>query len=136
MRWSQLGDNVSSLSFKSFGSGNGNEKKIIVQKGRPMPKLEIKTRDMLFQDDWYTRKDWLCGSEGKKCQNWLRDWKLDLSVIIMCHKRECQAEITWFNLTFGFLMSNSKSNRFQINEKIMSYKWNSINIQVKRIKKI
>ena len=49
--------NIYSLLFTSFGSRNASEKKVIVQKGRPLPKLEIITKDRVFQDDWYTRKD-------------------------------------------------------------------------------
>ena len=55
------GDIVSSLLTRSFGSRTANEKNIIIQEGRPMPELEIKTNDRVFQNDWYVRKDWLCG---------------------------------------------------------------------------
>ena len=53
------GDIVSSLLTRSLGSRTANEKNIIIQEGRPMPELEIKTNDRVFQNDWYVRKDWL-----------------------------------------------------------------------------
>ena len=55
------GDIVSSLLTRSFGLSTANEKYIIIQEGRPMPELEIKTNDRVFQNDLYVRKDWLCG---------------------------------------------------------------------------
>ena len=58
------GDIVSSLLTRSFGSRTGNEKNIIIQEGRPMPELEIKTNDRVFQNGLYGRKDWLCGSDN------------------------------------------------------------------------
>ena len=53
------GDIVSSLLTRSFGSRTANEKNIIIQEGRPIPELEIKAKDRVFQNDWYVRKDWL-----------------------------------------------------------------------------
>ena len=32
-----------------------------------MPKFMIETMDIMFQEVWYTNKDWLCASEDKKC---------------------------------------------------------------------
>ena len=58
-------DIVSSLLVKPFSSRGLAERKIIIQEGRPQPKLGIKTKDRVFQDEWYSKKDWLCGSEGK-----------------------------------------------------------------------
>ena len=55
------GDIVSSLLTRSFGSRTANEKNIIIQEGRPIPELEIETNNRVFQNDWYVRKDWLCG---------------------------------------------------------------------------
>ena len=49
------GDIVSSLLFKSFGSRKSNEKKIIVQEGQA--NAEIKYKDRVFQDGWYTIRD-------------------------------------------------------------------------------
>ena len=59
-------DLVSQLSRKSFASRTVAEQKLIVQQHRPMPKLQLKTRGRVFQEEWYQRKDWLCGSEGMK----------------------------------------------------------------------
>ena len=58
------GEIVSSLLTRWFGSRTANEKNIIIQEGRPMPEFEIKTNDRVFQNDWYVRKDWLCGSDN------------------------------------------------------------------------
>ena len=59
-------DLVSQLSRKSFASRTVAEQKLIVQQQRPMPKLQLKTKGRVFQEDWYQKKDWLCGSEGMK----------------------------------------------------------------------
>ena len=60
------GDIVSSFLTRSVGSKNTNEKIIIIHKSRPIQELEIKAKGRVFQNDWYIRKDSLCGSEGKK----------------------------------------------------------------------
>jgi len=35
-----------------------------LQNGRPMPILRLKTVNRSFQEHWYVKKDWLCGSEA------------------------------------------------------------------------
>ena len=50
-------DIVSSLLVKPFSSRGLAERKIITQEGRPQPKLGIKTKDRVFQDEWYSKKD-------------------------------------------------------------------------------
>ena len=60
------GDIVSQLLKKSFAARNVSEQKVIV-KQKPTPKLLLKTKDRSFQEAWYAKKDWLCGSEGMKC---------------------------------------------------------------------
>ena len=60
------GDIVSQLLRKSFAARNVSEQKVIVNQ-KPTPKLVLKTKDRSFQEVWYSKKDWLCGSEGMKC---------------------------------------------------------------------
>ena len=60
------GDLVHQLLMKSFGARSSAEQKFIVQQPRPRPSINLKTRDRVFQDGWYDKKDWLCGSEGMK----------------------------------------------------------------------
>ena len=52
--------------MKSFGARSSAEQRFIVQQPRPLPSLNLKTRDRVFQDGWYDKKDWLCGSQGRK----------------------------------------------------------------------
>ena len=63
-----LGDRdlVSQLLKKPFAARNVAEQKLIVQQPRPVPNLKMKTKDRVFQFDWYAKKDWLCGSEDKQ----------------------------------------------------------------------
>ena len=56
---------VSELLTKSFAARNLSELKVIVNQ-KPTPVLALKTRDRVFQKIWYTRKDWVCWSEGKR----------------------------------------------------------------------
>ena len=58
-------DIVFELLGRSFGSRSQSEQKDIARMSRPMPKLSIKTRDRSFQESWYSRRDWLCGSVKK-----------------------------------------------------------------------
>ena len=57
-------DLLHQLLMKSFGARSSAEQKLIVQQLRPRPSLNLKTRGRVFQDGWYDKKDWLCGSEG------------------------------------------------------------------------
>jgi hypothetical protein len=56
-------DIISQLLIKSFGARNVSDQKEIVQHHRPVPKLNLKTCNRVFQEEWYVRKEWLCGSE-------------------------------------------------------------------------
>ena len=60
------GDLIHQLLMKSFGARSSAEQRFIVQQPRPHPSLNLKTRDRVFQDGWYDKKDWLCGSQGRK----------------------------------------------------------------------
>ncbi|XP_065060454.1 zinc finger MYM-type protein 1-like [Rhopilema esculentum] len=53
------------LLQKSFASRHVAEQKLIVNQ-RQTPKFGIKTRDRMFQEVLYEKKDWLCGSKCKK----------------------------------------------------------------------
>ena len=58
-------DIVSDLLKKSFSARQPSEQNIIINQ-RPMPNLQVTTGDRSFQESWYTKKDWLCGSAEKK----------------------------------------------------------------------
>ena len=55
-------DVVVQLLQRPFGSRSIADQKLTVQQPRPMPTLKIKTGDRSFQLEWYSKKDWLCGS--------------------------------------------------------------------------
>ena len=55
-------DVVVQLLQRPFGSRSIADQKLTVQQPRPMPNLNIKTGDRSFQLEWYSKKDWLCGS--------------------------------------------------------------------------
>ena len=55
-------DVVVQLLQRPFGSRSIADQKLTVQQPRPMPNLKIKTGDRSFQLEWYSKKDWLCGS--------------------------------------------------------------------------
>ncbi len=59
-------DIVSQLIRRSFSLRSVAEQKFIVQQPRPLPRLNIKTGERMFQQDWYLKKDWLCGSEERR----------------------------------------------------------------------
>ena len=54
-------DIISDMLKKPFSARQSGEQNIIVTQ-RPMPKLQSTTGDRSFQESWYTKKDWLCGS--------------------------------------------------------------------------
>ena len=58
----QFIDVVAQLLQRPFGSRNIADRRLTVQQPRPMPVLKLKTGNRTFQKDWYTKKDWLCGS--------------------------------------------------------------------------
>ena len=56
-------DIICGLLQRPFSSRNTREQKEIGRMDRPMPNvLIIKTRARIFQQSWFTRKDWLCAS--------------------------------------------------------------------------
>ena len=55
-------DIIVQLLKKSFAARSVGEQKIIVQQERPKPPLDLKTKNQSFQEEWYSRKDWLYGS--------------------------------------------------------------------------
>ena len=55
-------DVVVQLLQRPFGSRSITDQELTVQQPRPMPNLKIKTGDRSFQLEWYSKKDWLCGS--------------------------------------------------------------------------
>ena len=58
-------DIVVELLARSFSSRNVSEQKLIVRMPPPKPKLSIKTKGRNFQESWYSKRDWLCGSASR-----------------------------------------------------------------------
>ena len=63
---SQSRDIVSALIIKSFSARSVAEQRLIYEQNRPPPKLGLQCRGRKFRAEWYEKKDWLCGSEGKQ----------------------------------------------------------------------
>ena len=59
-------DVVSELIHKSFLARGVAEQRLIVQQNRPKPKLAIRSHGRAFRQQWYEKKDWLCGSEVRQ----------------------------------------------------------------------
>ena len=59
-------DVVSELIHKSFLARGVAEQRLIVQQNRPKPKLAIRSQGRAFRQQWYEKKDWLCGSEVRQ----------------------------------------------------------------------
>ena len=59
-------DVVSELINKSFMARGVAEQRLIIQQNRPQPKLDIRSHGRAFRQQWYEKKDWLCGSEVRQ----------------------------------------------------------------------
>ena len=59
-------DVVSELIHKSFLARGVAEQRLIVQQNRPKPKLAIRNHGRALRQQWYEKKDWLCGSEVRQ----------------------------------------------------------------------
>ena len=59
-------DVVSELIHKSFLARGVAEQRLVVQQNRPKPKLAIRSHGRAFRQQWYEKKDWLCGSEVRQ----------------------------------------------------------------------
>ena len=59
-------DIVAELIEMSFLARGVAEQKLILQQNRPLTKLEIRSHGRLFRQEWYTKKDWMCGSESRQ----------------------------------------------------------------------
>ncbi|XP_046850176.1 zinc finger MYM-type protein 1-like isoform X3 [Xenia sp. Carnegie-2017] len=57
-------DIISELQKKPFSVRQSGEQNILV-KQRPIPNLQATTGNRSFQESWYSKKDWLCGSSEK-----------------------------------------------------------------------
>ena len=55
-------DLVTKLIAKPFSSRSLAEKKIVLQSGRPTPRITAKKSGRNFQTSWYNEIEWLCGS--------------------------------------------------------------------------
>ena len=54
-------DIICELIEKSLSATVGEQKEILQHK-KPQSKLGARTANRQFQDDWYAKKEWLCGS--------------------------------------------------------------------------
>ena len=59
-------DVVSELINKSFMARGVAEQRLIIQQNRPQPKHDIRSHGRAFRQQWYEKKDWLCGSEVRQ----------------------------------------------------------------------
>ena len=59
-------DVVSELIHKSFLARGVAEQRLVVQQNRAKPKLAIRSHGRAFRQQWYEKKDWLCGSEVRQ----------------------------------------------------------------------
>ena len=59
-------DFVSEFIKKSFMARGVAEQRLIIQQNRPQPKLDIRSHGRTFRQQWYEKKDWLCGSEVRQ----------------------------------------------------------------------
>ena len=55
-------DIICELIEKSFSARTVGEQKEILQHKKPQPKLGARTANRQIQDDWYAKREWLCGS--------------------------------------------------------------------------
>ena len=53
---------ICELIEKSLSARTAGEQKEIFKHKKPQPKLGARTANRQFQDDWYAKKEWLCGS--------------------------------------------------------------------------
>ena len=53
---------ICELIEKSFSARTVGEQKENLQHKKTQPKLGARTANHQFQDDWYAKKEWLCGS--------------------------------------------------------------------------
>ena len=57
-------DIISQLLEKSFAARTVGEQKDILQHKKPLPRLRVRTGRWIFQEEWYAKKEWLCGSSN------------------------------------------------------------------------
>ena len=55
-------DIICELIEKSLSARTVGEQNEILQHKKPQRKLGARTANRQFQDDWYAKKEWLCGS--------------------------------------------------------------------------
>ena len=91
------------LIEKSLSARTVGEQKEVLQHKKPQPKLGPRTANRQFQDDWYAKKEWLCGSTNLqrlfcwpcllsargKSQTWTRKCYADMRCFLYdCRKHE------------------------------------------------
>ena len=95
-------DIICELIEKSFSARTVGEQKEILQHTKPQPKLGARTANRQFQDDWYAKKDWLCGSTNLqrlfwwpcllfapgKSQTWTRKGYADMRCFLSDRRRQ------------------------------------------------
>ena len=55
-------DIICELIEKSLCARTVGEQKEILQHKKPRPQLGARTANRQFQENWYAKKEWLCGS--------------------------------------------------------------------------
>ena len=107
-------DIVSDLLKKSFSAQQPSKQNIII-KQRPMPNLQATTGDRRFQESWYTKKDWLCGSAEKKA---MFCWPC----LLFCPGTSSSWTKTGFKNMKGFLSDCKKHERAKSHECLQDMK--------------
>ena len=96
-------DIISDLLKKSFSVRAIGEQNTIV-KQRPTPKLTITSKGRSFQESWYAKKDWLCGSSAlKKLFCW--------PCLLFCPGKSPTWTKSGYNDMHGFLSDCKKHER-------------------------
>ena len=54
------------LILKSFSAKGVAEQRLIYEQNRPLPKLGLHCGGRKFRFEWYGKKGWFCGCEGKQ----------------------------------------------------------------------
>ena len=94
-------DIICELIEKLFSAIPVGEQKEILHHKKPQPKLGARTANRQFQDDWYAKKEWLCGSTNLqrlfcrpcllfalgKLQTWTRQGYADMRCFISDYRK-------------------------------------------------
>ena len=129
-------DIICELKEKSFSARTVDEQKEILQHKKSQPKLGPRTANRQFQDGWYAKKEWLCGSANLqrlicwpcllfppgKSQTWTRQGYADMRCFLSdCRKHgrsNCRLEAykKWkaFDATERVIILFSRARREEV----------------------